>query len=146
LVEIQEIGERLAGSNDPFVPMKRVEFVPMFEPRDSLMYWAFEMLIIKFNPATTDREIRLRYLRDPVHITLQPEYQIGVIGNRSFLVYKTAALAAMFVGENQERAAILEDHAQKALERMESIQNKGRQQIMTRHRPFRAAWKARGGF
>jgi hypothetical protein len=52
----------------------------------------------------------------------------------------------MFIGENETRAGILETQAEKAMERLTGINNKGKQQIMTRHRPFRAAYKARGGF
>jgi hypothetical protein len=71
---------------------------------------------------------------------------IQVTNGMSFLAYKTAALCSMFIGENQTRASILEAKAEQALERLTGINNKGRQQIVTRHRPFRAGWKARGGF
>jgi hypothetical protein len=67
-----------------------------------------------------------------------------MINSRSYLSYKTAALCAMFIGENESRAKILNDQADEAMERLEGISNKGRQQIMTRHRPFRAAYKSRG--
>ena len=53
-------------------------------------------------------------------------------------------LCSMFIGENETRAQVLNEQAEQAKERMEGISNKGRQHIMTRHRPFRAAFKARG--
>ena len=149
LAEIQEISERLAGSDDPYIPMKRAEFPSPFPAQDRLSYWAWEMERIQFNPngATTARELIIKYIRGLVgNFQTTPESIVGGTNSRAFLSYKTAALAAQFIGENPERAAILDGHAQRALERHESISNKGRQQIMTRHRPFRANWKARGGF
>jgi hypothetical protein len=62
------------------------------------------------------------------------------------LSYKTAALLSQFIGENESRAQLLNGEAELAVERMASIDNKGRQQMSTRHRPFRASYKARGGF
>ena len=50
----------------------------------------------------------------------------------------------MFIGENETRAMVLDAQAERAMDRLLGINNKGRQQIMTRHRPFRASWKARG--
>lgn len=149
LAEIQEISERLAGSDGPYIPMKRTEFPGPFPAQERLFYWGWEYERIIFNPngATSAREIIIKYIRGLVgNFQTTPSSIVGGTNSRAFLSYKTAALAAMFIGENPERAAILEDHAQKALERHESISNKGRQQIMTRHRPFRAAFKARGGF
>ena len=149
LAEIQEISERLAGSNDPYVPMKRVEFPHPVPAQDRLGYWAWELESIQFNPAgaTTPRQIIIKYIKGLVgNFQTTPNSIVGGTNSRAFLVYKTAALAAMFVGENKERAEVLESQAQRAMERHESISNKGRQQIMTRHRPFRANWKMRGGY
>jgi hypothetical protein len=148
LVEIQEVGERSAGSSDPFVPLGRKEFLQTFPVSNSLMFWIWEEQQIKFNPsgASTNREIQLRYVRQAISQASSALSIIGTINSRSYLSYKTAAICAMFIGENETRAAVLDAQAEKALERLTGINNKGRQQIMTRHRPFRAAWKARGGF
>jgi hypothetical protein len=150
LAEIQEIGERRAGTDEPFIPMKRVEFMEPFQAGDRLKVWTWELETIKFNPngATTVRELQLKHLRSlaMVGTNFTPDHVVGGFNTRGYLSYKTAAFAAMFIGENPERAQVLDAHAERALERQESIVNKGRQQIMTRHRPFRAAWKKRGGF
>jgi hypothetical protein len=161
LIEIQEIGERLSGTNDPFVRMTRVEYQPGFPPQDALVQWAWEDQTIKFNnagtrsgpPSTqppsgalTEREIQLRYIRQGVPYVVDADSVITFVNARSYLSYKTAAYCAMFIGENESRAQMLEGHAEKALERATSISNKGRQNIMTRHRPFRAGYKSRGGF
>jgi len=148
LVEIQGLSERLAGTNDPFTPMIRTEFIKEALPAEKFTYWAWEDQMIRVIAATTDRELLLRYIGNRGIYDITPDTVIGTgtINSMTFLAYKTAAYAAQFVGENVERAAILDAKAEQALEKMESISNKGRQQIMTRHRPFRAAYKARGGW
>ena len=148
MVEIQEVGERSTGTQDPFLPLGRREFLQLFPANNSLLFWIWEDQIIKFNPngALTSRDIQLRYVRQAISQAVDETSIIGTINARSYLSYKTAAFCAMFIGENETRAGILEVQAEKAIERLTGINNKGRQQIMTRHRPFRAAYKARGGF
>jgi len=148
LVEIQSVGERIAGSNDIFIPLTKRDFLQSFPPSNSLLFWIWEDQIIKFNPngAVTSREIQLNYVRQAIAQAISETSIIGTINARSYLSYKTAALCAMFIGENETRAGILEGQAEKALERVTSISNKGRQQIVTRHRPFRSTYKMRGGF
>jgi hypothetical protein len=148
LIEIQEVGERLAGTEDLFVRLGRREFLQAFPANNSLLFWCWEDQIIKFNPngALARREVQLRYVRQAVTLAEDETSVIGTINSRSYLSYKTAALCAQFIGENETRAGQLEEKAERAVERMTGISNKGRQQIMTRHRPFRASYKARGGF
>ncbi len=148
LVEIQEVGERTQGSNSGFIPLKRREFIQAFPAANSLIFWAWEDQFIKFNPngSLQPCEIQLKYVRQAISQAANELSIIGAINSRSFLSYKTAALCAMFIGENESRAGILEGQAEKALERLTGINNKGKQQVMTRHRPFRAAFKSRGGF
>jgi hypothetical protein len=146
LVEIQEVGERLAGTLNPFVRLDRKEFISVFPANNSLLYWYWENQMIKFNPngAITTREVELKYISQVPQIAATENSVIGIINARSYLSYKTAAFCAMFIGENESRAKTLEDQANKALERMTGISNKGRQQFATRHRPFRAGYKMRG--
>lgn len=148
LVEIQGVGERATGTQDPFLGLGRREFLQAFPPNNSLLYWMWEDQIIKFNPngALGSRDIQLKYVRQAIQQASSDTSVIGTINARSYLSYKTAAFCAMFIGENETRAGVLEVQAEKALERITGINNKGRQQIMTRHRPFRASWKARGGY
>lgn len=148
LIEIQEVGERLSGTNDTFARLGRREFLSPYPPNNSLLYWIWEDQQIKFNPngALTPRDIQLKYVRQAIAQAVDENSIIGTINARSFLAYKTAAFCSMFIGENETRAGVLNDQADKALERITGINNKGRQQVMTRHRPFRAAYKARGGF
>jgi hypothetical protein len=146
LVEIQEVGERGMGTNDVFIPLPRKEFPDEVVASSSLLYWYWHEQKIKFNPngATTPREIQLNYIRRPFVSAQEGNEVIGTVLAMPFLSYKTAALCAQFIGENPTRSAMLEMKAEESIERIIGISNKGRQQMMTRHRPFRAGYKSRG--
>jgi hypothetical protein len=148
LIEIQEVGERLSGTTDTFFRLSRREFLQAYPPNNSLLYWTWENQIIKFNPngALTPRDVQLKYVGQAITQATDETTVIGTINAMSYLAYKTAALCSQFIGENEQRAQLLEGKAEEALGRTTSINNKGRQEIMTRHRPFRAAYKARRGF
>ena len=146
IIEIQELGERMAGSEDSFISLPRREFPDLYPASSSLLFWVYQGQRILFNPngADQDREVQLKYICSAIKRIAD---QYGVIGSwnaSSFLSYKTAALLSQFVGENETRSGILNEQAELALERIVGISNKGKQQMMTRHRPFRAAYKTRG--
>ena len=146
IVEIQELEERAAGSNDSFITLPRKEFPVALPASNSLLFWCWHNRRITFNPngALSPREVQLKYIGS---IFNQVRDQYGSVGpgvGIMYLVYKTAALCALFVGENETRSKHLEDMADEAMERIIGVSNKGKQQIMTRHRPFRAGFKARG--
>lgn len=149
ITDIQEIVERRpGGSENEWMLMKRVEFHPLHEPMDILGSWAWEQRAIKFNykGCNQDREIRIKYIIYEERLSASDETSIiGHVDLRPFLAFKTAAYAAMYIGENPGRAQLLDAQASDALDRILNIQNKGRQNIMTRHRPFRASYKLRGG-
>jgi hypothetical protein len=162
LTEVQEVEERIYTPRPAPIPpevlqsedarygsyrkLPRKEFTEVLPRTNSLQYWVWEQNIIRFNPPNVDMEVVIKYIYQGIPYATGPNSPINMIGARTYLSYKTAALCAMFIGENETRAAVLEDQAEKAIDRSIGINNKGRQQIMTRHRPFRAAWKARGGF
>jgi hypothetical protein len=159
LVEIQEVAERRLGSeyiivgslrpidsSDSFIVLPRKEFTDIFPATDSLLFWCFQDNKIQFNIAgpTVPIQLRIKYIRRVMALVTNPEELIKIINAKSYLSYKTASLCSFFIGEDKERAGVLESQAVEALERMIGISNKGKQQIMTRHRPFRASWKTRG--
>lgn len=146
LVEIQGLYERLAGSTDPFLPIVKKEFLPHYlddQIVDSLLIWSWQDQKIKFVGATTDREVKIDYIK-----TLFPEVTnqaavIGVMNAKSFLQYRTAGLCTQFIGENASRAADLNTFAVMSLERVTGIGVKAKQAINTRRRPFMASYKRR---
>lgn len=146
LVEIQGLYERLAGTSDPYVPMTQKEFLPHaidVQPSSSLGYWIWQDQIIKMAGALTPREIKIDYIKTLFQDDLVTCSIIGVINARSFLYYRTAALCAQFVGENENRAGDLNSYAELALDRVTGIGVKGKQSIMTRRRPFMSSYKRR---
>jgi len=159
VIEIQEVEER-PWVPRPLIPelqaesakygtytrLPRKEFVEVRPVTSSLQYYVFQNSIIRTNPANIDVEVAIKYIYQGVPYVSNENTVINMIGSRTYLSYKTAALCAMFIGENETRAAILETEAEKAVDRAIAIGNKGRQQIVTRHKPFRAAYKMRGGY
>lgn len=146
LVEIQGLYERLAGSNDPFVPIHQREFLPHALdniPTEALQYWIFQDQQIKFIGATTPREVKIDYIKAIFQNDLNQSSIIGVINARSFLYYRTAALCTQFIASNKTRADELNNFAQLAIDRVVGIGVKGKQSIMTRRRPFMSAYKRR---
>lgn len=146
LIEIQQVWERARGT-DPWIPMQRVEYLPHYLEDveiNQFIIWAWEDNAIKLIPANAANDLKLDYIKDLFAGDLDENTNIQVINSDSYLQYHTAALLAKFVDENDSRAETLEAEAKDALEKMLGIDNKGRQQIYTRRRPFRAAWKNRG--
>jgi hypothetical protein len=148
LTELQEVGERRAGDTGPFNRLARKENGQVFPVNSSLLFWYWENQKIRFNPAGASApvEVQLKYVSQALPYVSNEFTIITAINARSYLAYKTAALCARFIGEDESRAGMLEEQADKAVDRTITISNKGRQQIVTRHRPFRAAFKSRGGF
>jgi len=164
LVEVQEVEERpyvprnlaigglpvILGSENAdfgtYTKLPRKEFVEVRPRTNSLQYWVYENMTIRTNPATIDMEVVIKYIYQGIPYIVNENTVITYVGSRTYLSYKTAALCAMFIGENETRAAVLESEAEKAVDRAIAIGNKGRQQIVTRHKPFRAAYKMRGGY
>ena len=147
LVEIQEIGERTYGTTDQFVKMSRREFLSRKDVASNVLgEWIWEDQIIKFQPvgALSIREIELKYVREPIALAADENSVIGTISARPYLSFKTAAYCAFYIGENESRAGVLDVKAEQSIERLLNINSKGRQEMITRRRPFRASYKSKG--
>lgn len=142
LVEPLELYERTAGSDDDFLPMSRRQFLPPYVTITSnLIYWAWMGQEIKFIGANTDIEIRIDYTKSVLPNIQDQDDAIDYINAASFLYNRTGALCAQFIGENSERADVLNVTAQLAIDRAIGIGVKGGQSIATRRRPFNQAFK-----
>ena len=144
LREVRDLGERLSGSSDPFVTMHRQTFLNVRTPSTSLIDYAWTGQEIRLNGAVSDRELKLDYIRELIHNVNTEHDEIGIIGSKSYLAYKTASFCAKYVAENPERATLLKEDADGCLENILGIASKGQQGIVTRRKPFRSAWKSRG--
>lgn len=99
---------------------------------------------IKVPQSTSDIIIQLDYIRRLITIPLVIEQIALPIQTDAilFLAHRTAGLAAAFVAQNETRAAELTELAEQAIAREMNIPTKGRQNIATRRKPFRLAFKS----
>jgi hypothetical protein len=149
LVEIQKLWERFSSS-DPFVGMTRKDSIPHYlerEPSNRFQIWAWESNEIRLIAANRNNEIKIDYIEETVDLsTLSSTSAIGIINADSYLHFRTAALCAEFVAENKTRADDLNGEANNAYEILAGIEDKAKQAIATRHRPFRAGFKSRSSW
>ena len=149
LVEIEQLWERLQGTDDSYLPMTKRNFLPHYLENiivPSLVFWSWNDQVIHFLGASTDRDVKLDYIaaKFPDTDDLDETSTIGVINARSFLQYRTAGLCAEFIGENQSRAQSLNGFAQLAADRSLGISVKAKQAVVKRRRPFRASFRTQG--
>lgn len=147
LVEIQAMWESLYGTTDPPTLMIRCDFLPQLTVlTEELIYWTWQNQTIYFLGATSDRTVNIEYIaaRYSSFSNVDGSDTINLINCESFLAYRTAALCAQFIGENEQRANDLNVFAKAGLDRFLAVNTKGRQVITTRRRPFMAAYKVRG--
>jgi hypothetical protein len=146
LIEVIELWERPAGTDNNFMLMRRLQFLPKTEQQTAYLEvysWMEEYL--HFLGATGDIEVKIDYIAANIGTAIDANSIVKVSNAVNFLKYKTAALCAMFIGENETRAAVLESEAAKALDRFLGIKIKNAQGIQTRRRPFMGSYKQRGG-
>ena len=145
LVQIRQLWERPAGI-DPWIPMTRRETLPYSldgAPTANFMIWAWQGNAIKLLETTQENDLKVDYT-DQLDQIVDQNSVITVINGETYLENRTAALLAQFVFEDKERADDLNGYAGEALDTLNIIESKGKQAILTRRRPFRRGWKARG--
>jgi len=146
LIEPLTLYERITGTNFSFFQMKRVEFIPVNQTNTAyLHFWTWIDDKIEFIPggATSNLDIKIHYVASIFKNINTPTDEIPYNRAKSFLTYRTAALCAEFIGENQTRASDLNNNAGLALSRTLGISVKNKQSIITRRRPFMASWRTR---
>lgn len=135
--------EKLATGSEKYQLMARIQHLPDIQQTNSLDYWVFETDTFKFVGALTDRLVRLEYIRFVTTITAAgTTVDIGRAA-KTALASRTAELAAGFIGENPERAAVLHDDAETAKSIYIRLCSKNMQGLGTRRRPYRAGIKGR---
>ena len=147
LVEPQQLWER-THNTDPYIPMTRVETLPLSQSGTQIgqfIYYVWKAQKIEFFAANQWNDIKIDYIGEIFTPATGSSSAINVINTQSFLDYRTAALCAKYIGENESRSNELNNSAQVALDRVVGIGSKGRQSIVTRRKPFRAGFRVRGG-
>jgi hypothetical protein len=137
--------ERPANTDVNYVRMTGVRNLPKTEVIiNYLQYWSFNKQIIEFLGANQDQQVKIDYLGDTFGIIRNPEDRLNLFNAKTFLSYRTAALASQFQGENESRADKLNGNARVALDNFLNTDIKNQQNMPVRRRPFRAAWKLFG--
>lgn len=145
LVEPLECWEIPAGTNNDYMLMRRLQFLPKTSTLTSyLEVWSWMEGYIHFLGANGDIQVKLDYLATGVPDVVNENTLVKMTNAVNFLKYKTAALCAMFIDENETRAAALAELANDAKDTLLNIKIKAQQNISTRRRPFMAAYKFRG--
>lgn len=106
--------ERTPGSSEDWTEMDEVEWEPSIDQTNTLRFWNFREEEIKLVGATAAREIRIKYQKGLTRIT-GTTTPISIIGAVTFLASRTAAIAAMVLGENPQRAEAINGDAGGAL-------------------------------
>lgn len=146
MVEPLQLWERQEGI-DPYVPMFKRDFIPHELEgieTNQFIYWVWQSQEIRVLPANQDNDIKIDYVKQLFTEITDENAQINVINARSFLEYRTAGLLAEFIERNITSANSLNAVALLARDRVVGIGAKGKQNIQTRRRPFRAGYKQRG--
>ena len=109
-----ELWERPAGSTQLFEEMTERAWEPEIRPGSTLIYWDWREEEIKFVGATTNREVRIKFMKGLARITSAAS-PITVNNATTWLAARTAAIAAFVLGSNPTRAEGLNGDAGQAL-------------------------------
>lgn len=145
LIEPQILWERVRNEN-PYTPMSKVDSLPRYMEGveiNQFINYTWQSQEIRFLPSNRNNDIKMDYIRNLFNKITGEDDEIGVINSQTYLEYKTAALCAKFIGENDSRSIELNALAKLAIDRATGIGTKGRQAFVTRRRPFRSSYKRR---
>ena len=150
LVEIQQLWESTSGLNQ-WTPMLKKDFLPHYLEDGTaismFLIWCWEDGRIHLVPANANNDLKIDYIATIFNTPIQIgniNVNLPFTNIKTYLEYKTAALCAMFIAENQTRAMALDNESGNALSRALGIPVKGMQTVTARRRPFRHSFKHRG--
>jgi hypothetical protein len=150
MIEILRLWESPSGQ-EAWVPMVKRDFLPHILENNTtisqFLIWSWEHGRVRLIPSNSDNDIKLDYIGSMFNLPIAIKdinVNLPFTNIETYLDYKTAALCAMFIAENDQRAMALDSLAGQALVRSLGIPIKGQQPILTRRRPFRASFKRRG--
>ena len=150
LIEITQLWESPFGQGR-WTPMTKKEFLPNYlkdgVKTSIFAIWDLEHGRVKLIAANSDIDLKIDYIgslfNTPIAIK-DVDVNLPFTNVKTYLEYKTGALCAFFIAENETRAQVLDSLAGQALNRALGIPIKGMQAVTTRRRPFRASFKRRG--
>ena len=127
--------ERQTGSGTLFAPMFEREEVPVRDQGLSLVDWVWEEDGIKLVGALVATDVRITYQKSMTLITASGD-TIPYLGAGLFLSSKVAALCALIIGRNQERAGELNGIAEVELRKYINAHVKEAQDFPVRRQPY----------
>lgn len=149
LIEIKQLWESSRGQNK-WTPMTKRDFLPHGMegvPLASFGVWAWINNEIHLLESSQNNDLKLDYIKSLFSSitkeTIEDELGTKFTKVQTYLEFRLAALCAYFIGEDVDRALVLQKEADDAMDRSLGISVKGQQAIFTRRRPFRAAYKSR---
>lgn len=149
LIEIRQLWESGPGL-EQWVPLVKRDVLPHYLQNNTtisqFLIWALEKGRIKVIAANADVDLKIDYIASMFNTPIvikDINVNLPFTNVKTYLEYKTAALCAMFIAENETRALALDSLTGTALSRALGIPIKGMQSVVTRRKPFRAAYKRR---
>lgn len=125
-----------SGSEDDWRMMTRERNRSWRSAQEELGGWDWHQNRFATYSSTTDRDIRISYLRFLPALT-SVAIQPAVLNSKSFLSARTAALAAGHIGGNPEKAAYIQLDANDSYDDLVGIWINAEQATPVRRRPFR---------
>ena len=142
LIEPLRVWERATGVN-PYTPVvKSLYLIPDSTgiERSSFGEYVWKSNKIQFLPSNRINDVMIEYTRALFTKITSSTDLIGLSTAQTFLEYRTGALVAKFLGEDEPRSVELNGYAGLSLDQDLGIGAKGRQNIMVRRRPFRSSY------
>ena len=147
LIEPSELWEGDRGATS-FIPLTRKEYLPKRDTANNTQFgiytWSNQKITLL--PCVSDKDVKIDYIKQLFENIVDENSLINIVNARTFLEYRTAALCAEFIERNKTSSDALNVYAVLGSDRATGITIKGKQNISTRRRPFRSAYKRRGGF
>lgn len=128
-----ELSEKARNSSLQYEKMEELEWEPDQLATTKLLYWNWREEELKFLGATTDRDVRIRYMKGLTRVTATST-PISINNAETFLSARTAELAAFHLGSNPTRAAALAPDAKEALDNLIALLTRRQQGLPVRRR------------
>lgn len=146
LIEPLECWEIVAGTNSDYMLMVRKDFLPKTSTLTAyLEVYTWAEQYIHFLGANGDIQVKIDYIASNFGAVKNENSIIKVSNAVNYLKYRSAAMCAMFIMQDEDRAQVLNDLYTNAKDIFLNIKVKSQQNIMTRRRPFLSSYKNRGG-
>lgn len=125
------------STSEEWQDMTEQNWEPQFNtPGPRLNYWVWREDELKFPPSSADRLVLLGYLKSQITID-EVDDPILIADSIGFLAARTAAIAALVIGENKTRADVLNGDADVQWDLMKGTQTKLAQRMGVRRRTNR---------